>query len=102
VAYFFIGEDELLIGLRFAGVDGEAVRDAQTALSAFHQVAVPQSPYKVLILTEQVSLWLGAELTAWQLSGSYPLVVEIPAFSGHLKSAKSLVTSIREAIGVQV
>jgi V/A-type H+-transporting ATPase subunit F len=38
----------------------------------------------------------------WQLSGRYPLLVEIPGISGKHIDRKTLVESIREAIGIQV
>ena len=57
---------------------------------------------RVLIITEETALWLGETLTDWQLTGSYPLVVEIPGILGHLPGRKTLVESIREAIGVHI
>jgi V/A-type H+-transporting ATPase subunit F len=38
----------------------------------------------------------------WQLSGKYPLLVEIPGINGRLEGRKTLVDSIREAIGIHV
>jgi V/A-type H+-transporting ATPase subunit F len=57
---------------------------------------------KILILTEQAADWVGDELTEWQLSGAYPLVVELPGLGGKIAGRKSLVDSIREAIGIHV
>jgi V/A-type H+-transporting ATPase subunit F len=57
---------------------------------------------KVLILTEEVVDWLGDLLINWQMSGNYPLIVEIPGINGHVEKRKSLVDSIREAIGLHV
>jgi len=51
----------------------------------------------VLIVTEEVADWLGDDLTAWQLSGKYPLVVDIPGLMGKLEGRKTLVDAIREA-----
>jgi V/A-type H+-transporting ATPase subunit F len=56
----------------------------------------------VLILTEEVADWLGDLLTDWQLSDKYPLIVELPGLMGRLPGRKTLVDSIREAIGVHV
>ncbi len=58
--------------------------------------------YRVLILTEEVVDWLDNEVTQWQLSGKYPLIVEIPGTMGKLEGRKTLVDSIREAIGIHV
>ena len=38
----------------------------------------------------------------WQLSGAYPLIVEIPGIEGHLEGRTSLIDSIREAVGLHV
>jgi V/A-type H+-transporting ATPase subunit F len=102
VGFYFIGEQEILTGFRFVGVDGEAVADEKTALAAFAKATAVGTPWRVLILTEQAALWLGDALTDWQLTGGYPLTVEIPGISGHRSDARSLVAQIREAIGIQV
>jgi V/A-type H+-transporting ATPase subunit F len=57
---------------------------------------------QVLIMTEEVADWLGEYLVNWQLSDNYPLVVEVPGIMGRLSGRKTLVDSIREAIGVHV
>ena len=111
--YFFIGDSELVTAFRFVGIEGQAVYSADEALAAFKKctygwdttagAALPGAiNCRVLILTEETALWLGETLTDWQLKGSYPLVVEIPGTLGHLPGRKTLVDSIREAIGVHI
>lgn len=111
--YFFIGDAELLTAFRFIGIDGVAVDTADEALAAFRRlvygeiasgsVLLPrETAYKVLILTEEVAVWLGNDLVEWQLSGRYPLVVEIPGIMGHMEGRKSLIDAIREAIGIRI
>jgi V/A-type H+-transporting ATPase subunit F len=115
VDYFFIGDPELLIAFRFVGVDGAAVVNADEARSIFLKITrnwnetagavLPGEDAggcRILILTEEAADWLGDELTQWQLSGRYPLVVEIPGAMGRLEGRKTLVDSIREAIGIHV
>jgi V/A-type H+-transporting ATPase subunit F len=53
-------------------------------------------------MTEEVADWLGDMLVKWQLSDRYPLVVEIPGILGRNPGRKTLVDSIREAIGIHV
>jgi V/A-type H+-transporting ATPase subunit F len=114
--YFFIGEAELLTAFRFVGVGGKAVASQEEAFAAFRtltggvktaagpgagqRASAPAA--KILILTEQAVDWLGEELTEWQLSGKYPLVVELPGLTGRVAGRKTLVDSIREAIGIHV
>jgi V/A-type H+-transporting ATPase subunit F len=126
VDYFFIGESELLSAFQFAGVGGTAVSNKDEAISAFHKITASSqvAPHlvagaraematrtesggeakktKILILTEQAADWMGDELTEWQLSGAYPLIVELPGLGGKIVGRKSLVDAIREAIGIHV
>lgn len=112
--YYFLGDEELAIAFRFAGVQGTAVRDAEDALvffnkitegskgNAFENSLAEAENCFVLIITEEVALWLGDILVEWQLSGLYPLIVEIPGITGRLEGRKTLVDLIREAIGIHV
>jgi V/A-type H+-transporting ATPase subunit F len=114
VDYFFIGDAELVTAFRFVGVEGEAVWDTGSARAVFRKVtegwdetagaALPglRKPCRVLILTEETAGRLGELLIDWQLSGQYPLIVEIPGIMGRLPGRKTLVDSIREAIGIHV
>ncbi|MDR1418899.1 MAG: ATPase V [Treponema sp.] len=108
-----MGDSELVTAFRFIGVEGTAVADAGDAARAFRRVtegwdetagmALPREDLcRVLIMTEEVADWLGDLLINWQLSDRYPLVVEIPGTLGRFPGRKTLVDSIREAIGVHV
>jgi V/A-type H+-transporting ATPase subunit F len=117
VDYFFIGDPELVTAFRFVGISGAAIMDAAGAMAVFRRITegwdetagtvLPRSlpgggNCRVLILTEEVADWLGSALIDWQLSDRYPLVVEIPGTLGRLPGRKTLVDSIREAIGIHV
>ncbi|MDR2553552.1 MAG: ATPase V [Treponema sp.] len=112
--YFFIGDPELVTAFRFVGIQGQAVSGQAEALALFRKLTrswdetagavlpVDFASCRVLILTEETALWLGDTLADWQLAGAYPLVVEIPGTLGRLPGRKTLVDSIREAIGIHV
>jgi V/A-type H+-transporting ATPase subunit F len=116
--YYFIGDAELVTAFRFIGIDGTAASNAETARAAFLRITqgydvtagtvLPgvypggSGSYRVLILTEEAADWLDDELTQWQLSGKYPLIVEVPGTLGRQPGRKTLVDSIREAVGVRV
>ena len=99
--FYIIGEEELVIGFQFVGVRGSAVFTPVEALAAFRS-ATEAGDVSVLILTEQVSAMIADEVMEWQLNGSYPLIVEIAGIEGHLENRKSLIDSIREAVGIHV
>ena len=115
--YYFIGDPELVTAFRFIGIEGTAVRDAAEAVSVFRRItegwveeagaALPDSlpeaeGCRVLIITEETAGWLDEFLVDWQISGRYPLIVEIPGIMGRIANRKTLVDSIREAIGIHV
>ena len=115
--YYIIGDSELVTAFRFIGIEGTALRDAAQAVSIFRRItegwveeagavlpgSIPDAENcRVLIMTEETADWLGELLINWQLSGRYPLVVEIPGLMGRLAGRKTLVDSIREAVGLHV
>jgi V/A-type H+-transporting ATPase subunit F len=114
VDYHFLGDPELVTAFRFIGIEGTAVADGGDAAAVFRRITegwdetagavLPHSDEtcRVLVMTEEVADWLGDLLVAWQLSGRYPLVVEIPGTLGRLPGRKTLVDSIREAVGIHV
>jgi len=111
--YFFIGESELVTAFRFVGISGMSVRNAAEAIDAFRKITesydetsgtfLPGMEFcRVLIMTEETADWLGDYLVQWQLKDRYPLIVEVPGLLGRHEGRKTLVESIREAIGVRI
>jgi len=107
--YFFLGDPELVTAFRFVGIAGASVQDADDAQAIFNKITEgndksdgSEESCRVLMMTEEVADWLGDTLINWQLSNRYPLVVEVPGLMGRLPGRKTLVESIREAIGIHV
>jgi len=117
VDLFFLGDEELVTAFRLIGIDGMTVKDADEAVAVFRRITegtdaasdveLPSSfsgadSCQILIMTEETADWLGEYMINWQLSGLYPLLVEIPGIAGKLPGRKTLVDAIREAIGIRV
>jgi len=113
--YYFLGDSELVTAFRFIGIEGTAIHEQAQAVAVFRKItesideetglSLPDSlaaDCRILILTEEVADWLGDIMIDWQISGRYPLLVEIPGIDGKLEGRKTLVDSIREAIGIHV
>jgi V/A-type H+-transporting ATPase subunit F len=110
--FFVIAEEEIVLAFRMVGVDGRPVSGREAALDAFRYAtgtgADPSGrPYKgrgmkVLILTEEVADMLEAEALEWQLTGGFPLLVEIPSQGRPRAGRKNLVDLVREAVGVGI
>jgi vacuolar-type H+-ATPase subunit F/Vma7 len=102
VAFYVIGGEEVVIGFRFVGVPGTAVHTEEEARAAFTAATAEASGNMVLVLTERVSALIPKEVMDWQVTGAYPLIVEIPGIAGHMEGRTSLIDSIREAVGLHV
>lgn len=110
--YFVIGERELVLAFALVGVEGQSVSNRDEALECFRRVTgygagvtsgtITVECPKILIMTENVSVMIEDEVLEWQMTGKYPLIVEIPGLQGHLEGKKTLTDSIREAIGIHV
>jgi V/A-type H+-transporting ATPase subunit F len=116
---FFIGDEELVTAFRFIGIEGAAVKTPDEAIEIFRNITEGSGEIisgdvatgillpgdyncKILIVTEEAADWLGDYMINWQISGRYPLLVEIPGIIGRHTGRKSLVEQIREAIGIHV
>lgn len=100
----------MTLAFKLIGVEGTIAETRDEVLDAFNRVtgkggvaAVPleELPH-VLILTEEAASQIEEEEIAWQKTGKFPLIVEIPGLNGHLEGKKSLSSAIKEAIGVEV
>ncbi len=100
--FFVLAEEEVVVGFRFVGVPGKTVASQEEAVAAFHAATRPEQNIRVLVLTEDVSSMIEEQVTDWQATGDYPLIVEIPGLHGHIPGKRSLVDSIREAVGIHV
>ncbi|MDR1933116.1 MAG: ATPase V [Spirochaetales bacterium] len=99
--FFVLGEEEIIIGFNVVGIQGRLVTTRDEALEGFrYALSLPQ--LKILILTEEAASLIGEEVTEWNMSGKFPLLVEIPGIQGRMEGKKTLVQSIREAVGISV
>ncbi len=108
--FYIIGDREIVLAFRLAGVSGFVAESREKVLEAFNRVTgrggalsspVEELP-KVLILTEEAASMIEEEELDWQKKGKFPLIVEIPSLNGSVAGKKTLTDAIREAIGVQV
>lgn len=121
--YYVIGEREIVIAFKMVGIDGSVAVNQEEARTEFQKITgysskdfsgtantsdssgvpitVANRP-RVLILTEDIASLLKDEVLNWQMTGNFPLLVEIPGLQGHIEGRPTLTDAIREAIGIQV
>ncbi|MDR1315352.1 MAG: ATPase V [Spirochaetales bacterium] len=99
--FFVLGEEEIIIGFGTVGIQGRVVARREEAVAGF-DYAVSLPDLKVLIITEEAASFMEEKITAWNMSGRFPLLVEVPGIQGRMEGRKTLVESIREAVGISV
>ena len=101
--FYVIGDEDVVLGFRFAGIHGSIADTADEANEAFDKVTSGEyGEIGILNITEKVSLLMEDKIMQWQLAGNYPLIVEIPDMTGHIEGKTSLLDSIKKAVGIAV
>jgi len=101
MSFHIIGDEDTVVGFRFAGVTGSPVETADEALKAFQRV-VTEGDCSILALTERVESMLERETTEHRLAASPPYLVVVKDIWGTKTKRKSLETLVHEAVGVKI
>ncbi|MBT3376766.1 MAG: hypothetical protein HN742_14910 [Lentisphaerae bacterium] len=101
MSFHIIGDEDTVVGFRFAGVTGSAVENADEAREAFQRV-VGEGACSILVLTEQVESFLEREATEHRLAASSPYLVVVKDIWGTRTQRKSLESLVHEAVGIKI
>jgi len=97
---FVIGDEDTVVGFRFAGVDGEVVADAQGASHALN--AAVERGDAIVIVPEAVANMIRGEIDRVRFGEALPLVVEVPGPEGATGEVPGLFRLIRDAVGMKL
>ena len=98
--FFVIGDEDTVIGFRFAGIAGKVVADRQEAVAAL-DASVRRSD-TVVIVPEAVAELIRGEIDGVRFGEALPLIVEVPGPEGPRAETPSLFRLIREAVGIKL
>lgn len=101
MAYHIIGDQDTVLGYRFAGVTGEAVETTEEAREAFARATTARNP-GILLLTEEVADMLEDEVTAHRMAATPPFLAVIQDIWGPRGKRRSLQEMINEAVGIHI
>lgn len=99
--YFVIGDEDTVLGFRYAGVDGRVVDDAAEARAALRHARATANIGTVLI-TQDVADMIRREVDDLRFDEELPLIAEIPGPAGPAADRRTLTEMIREAVGIRV
>lgn len=98
--YFVLGDDDTVLGFRYAGVDGKAVHTAEQARDTLaDQMQLGQAG--VILVTDRVASMISDQFSELRFKSRLPLVVQIPGAAGPAPDRQDLLRLIREAMGIK-
>jgi len=98
---FLIGDEDAVLGFRFAGIRGHVAKTAAEAVELF-QKATQDRDVSIVVITERIAEGIRPELDRHAEKRAFPFVVEIADSSGPSPSRKSASEIIRETIGISI
>ena len=101
MAFHIIGDQDTVLGYRFAGVSGAVAESEESARTAFRE-ALAASAHHILLITERVEQMLGTEVAEHRLAATTPYVVVVEDIWGPAGEHKTLEELIYEAVGIRI
>ena len=98
--FYVIGDQDTVLGFRYAGIPGTTVETADEAAGALADVT-GSGKASIIIMTEHIASSIRARVNELRFGAALPLVVEIPGPEGPVEGRPTLLQLIREAVGVK-
>ncbi|MFW6107824.1 MAG: V-type ATP synthase subunit F [bacterium] len=98
--YFVIGDEDTVLGFRYAGVEGRVVGSADEARSVLEERAAGEPG--IVIITEDVAEVIRDTVNRVRFESAMPVIVEVPGPAGPAPDRPELIGLIREALGIRV
>ena len=98
--YFVLGDEDTVLGFRYAGVKGRAVRTAEEARAALADL-VSAGRVGVILVTDEIANAIAEDFSRMLLRSRLPVVVQMPGPGGPAANRPDLPRLIRDAMGIQ-
>ena len=99
--FFVIGDEDTVLGFRYAGIHGTTAHTAGEVSAALDQGAADRD-VGAIIITERAASLAQDRVDEMHAESVRPVLVEIPDRHGALPGRKTLTDLIREAVGIRI
>ena len=100
MGFYVIGDEDTVLGFKFAGIEGTVAHDGDEARQALDEVVQP-GEQSVVIITERLAEDIRERINEIRFGAALPLIVEVPGPEGPSEEAPKLAELIREAVGIK-
>ena len=101
MSFHIIGDEDTVLGYRFAGVTGSVASTEDEAREAFEK-ALQSRENRILLLTETVEKMLMSEVTQHRLATEPPYLVVVQDIAGTEHERVTLAEMIQQAVGIHI
>ena len=99
--YLISDSNDTAIGLRLAGIEGEVVHEAEETELALEKACADET-VGVVLITAPLAKLCAEKMYALKLTGTRPLIVEIPDRRGGSSTGDAIARYVREAVGIKI
>jgi vacuolar-type H+-ATPase subunit F/Vma7 len=97
---YVIGDEDTVLGFRYAGIPGRVVEGGEEAAEVLDEV-YESGEEEIIIMTEQLANTIRERVNEIRFGTALPLIVEIPGPEGPSDESPALLDMIHEAVGIR-
>lgn len=100
--YLISDNEDTLVGMRLAGIEGTIVSEAKEALQVLNTAMKRVDDTAVVLITQNVVDMIPEEVYDLKTNCKRPLIVEVPDRNGNGRTKDAISRYVREAVGIKV
>ena len=101
--FYLIGDNEdTLVGMRLAGIDGVMVSNETDALQELNKAMKNVEQTAVVLITQNVVDMIPEIVYNLKMNCKRPLIVEVPDRNGNGRTKDAITRYVREAVGIKI
>jgi V/A-type H+-transporting ATPase subunit F len=100
--YLISDNEDTLVGMRLAGIDGTMVGDETEALQELNKAMKRVDDVAVVLVTQNVVDMIPETVYNLKMNCKRPLIVEVPDRNGNGRTKDAITRYVREAVGIKI
>ena len=100
--YLISDNEDTLVGMRLAGIEGVIVTNEADALKELNSAMKRVDDVAVVLITQNVVDMISEVVYNLKMNCKRPLIVEIPDRNGNGRTKDAITRYVREAVGIKI
>ena len=100
--YLISDNEDTLVGMRLAGIDGVMVSNETDALQELNKAMKNVEETAVVLITQNVVDMIPEIVYNLKMNCKRPLIVEVPDRNGNGRTKDAITRYVREAVGIKI